>query len=628
MQHSKQFNAGLGQSAPLRKIDDTVKFVRKLLEGYGWEQSERESIEAGLEFVARKRNDKNLNLSVVGEFSSGKSTFINALLRENLLESGNKPTTIAKTIIRHAQKRDVITIFNNGKTKLFSETRERNWFVNLFRSMPELRQHIADLTTDPKSAKRVREVIIEHPAEILKMEIAIIDTPGTNSENWHEKITRGVIRDISDVSVILIDANWPVPESLIDFIKENLSDVLGHCIFVANMMDKVEEEEEREDQLSSFKQRLSVGLNITEPIVLPYTPKLVLGEADEKYRLEKPYTKDDRQKLIEESYNTERAIFQRLVEQRVNIQAQKLSNVLKQSLSNLQSSISVRQERYKKHYAVLEEHRKPNFKIFMKEMENKYLTIFDKERSNTEKQMRVKLWSLADSQIRDLKRQFDHQPDKDDLKLFVIKKIPKILKDNGKSMVKYYHEQIEQYQLHKNLPINARKLIEQFWVEFSKPYSELDPLKVKNVRQKINFKFHFDKEQFKINPFLLNDLFPEFGSGFWDSLESIFNFFTTLKTRKKEVWDQILPRIKKIYGDVIDSITANINQCYETPRQHIQSQLDDCFGAYHKTIESMIARQQEEREQLARYIAQTDADVTEIGKRQGILDELRQLCKD
>src|SRR6266568_1612772 len=44
-------------------------------------------------------------LVMVGEFNSGKSSFINALLREHVVEEGVIPTTREITVIRYGEKR-------------------------------------------------------------------------------------------------------------------------------------------------------------------------------------------------------------------------------------------------------------------------------------------------------------------------------------------------------------------------------------------------------------------------------------------------------------------------------------------------------------------------------------------
>ena len=284
-----QTDHGEENSKALAEIDSSVAFVETLLGRYTWDETERANIAADLNFIHRKRKDKYLNLSIIGEFSSGKSTFINALLRENLLESANlQGTTTANTVIRYAPNYDVIVNFKNGTVERFSDK-------NL--SQSEFKAYIKELTTNQNLASQVEGIIIEHPAEALKgvggYPIAIIDTPGTNSlERWHEEVTKTAIREISDVSLILTTTDKPMPITLNDFIRENLSDVLQQCIFIATKMDVVREKE-RESQLDYIRQKISDDFKLADPIVLPYTQMFVLGEADQEYRETYTYEKDD-----------------------------------------------------------------------------------------------------------------------------------------------------------------------------------------------------------------------------------------------------------------------------------------------------------------------------------------------
>lgn len=50
--------------------------------------------------------DTKFYLAIVGEFSSGKSTFINALLRKRLLKEAVKPTTVAATFIEKKESEE------------------------------------------------------------------------------------------------------------------------------------------------------------------------------------------------------------------------------------------------------------------------------------------------------------------------------------------------------------------------------------------------------------------------------------------------------------------------------------------------------------------------------------------
>lgn len=85
-----------------------------------------------------------LNLSVVGEFGTGKSTFINAMLRHDnfLVSSALQGTTVAATIIEHSEKYGISLTYTNGKKM------SRN-----YHSIDQLKSALISFTTDPSIAK-------------------------------------------------------------------------------------------------------------------------------------------------------------------------------------------------------------------------------------------------------------------------------------------------------------------------------------------------------------------------------------------------------------------------------------------------------------------------------------------
>ena len=89
-------------------IEGHLSFVNSLLDKYLWEGTRKESIITFLNLIREKQNDTNLYLGVIGEFSSGKSTFINALIADDLLKTDTLPeTTAAATLISYNAKLDV-----------------------------------------------------------------------------------------------------------------------------------------------------------------------------------------------------------------------------------------------------------------------------------------------------------------------------------------------------------------------------------------------------------------------------------------------------------------------------------------------------------------------------------------
>ena len=108
-------------------------------------------------------------LVVVGEFNSGKSAFVNALLGAEVSEEGVTPTTDRITVLRHSEQ--------------------------------------------PSERER-REGVLErgYPNDFLR-EIAIVDTPGTNAIiRHHEELSRGFVPR-SDLVLFITSADRPLTES-------------------------------------------------------------------------------------------------------------------------------------------------------------------------------------------------------------------------------------------------------------------------------------------------------------------------------------------------------------------------------------------------------------------------------
>ena len=138
---------------------------------------------------------------IVGEVKVGKSSFVNALLnsKEEICKVAPQPMTDTIQVIRHGEE--------------VSET-----VINPF---------LKHLT---------------HPAEILK-EVAVVDTPGTNTiVEKHQEITEDYVPS-SDLVVFVFEAKNPYRQSawdFFDFIKEEWHKKL---IFVLQQKDLMSEED-------------------------------------------------------------------------------------------------------------------------------------------------------------------------------------------------------------------------------------------------------------------------------------------------------------------------------------------------------------------------------------------------
>ena len=159
---------------------------------------EAEPEDEGIVLESIRQLDELFLLVVVGEFNSGKTAVINALLGQPLLEEGVTPTTNRIYLIRHGE---------HGKTILSED-----------------------------------QILVTFPVEFLS-DMTIVDTPGTNAViRRHEAITDHFVPR-SDLVLFVTSTDRPFTESERAFL-ERIRDWGKKVTLVINKIDILEKEEE------------------------------------------------------------------------------------------------------------------------------------------------------------------------------------------------------------------------------------------------------------------------------------------------------------------------------------------------------------------------------------------------
>ena len=154
-------------------------------------------------------------LVVAGEFNSGKSSFINALLGERVLPEGVTPTT------------------------------DR---INRLRYGPEVSEQLVEAFLLDRT----------YPADVLR-EITVVDTPGTNAIiRRHEELTRDFIPR-ADLVLFVTSADRPFTESERGFL-EQIREWGKKVVFVVNKIDILGTPEERSQVIEFVRQHASALL--------------------------------------------------------------------------------------------------------------------------------------------------------------------------------------------------------------------------------------------------------------------------------------------------------------------------------------------------------------------------------
>jgi small GTP-binding protein len=165
--------------------------------------------------------DELFLLVVVGEFNSGKSAFINALLGQKLLKEGVTPTTTQINILRFGEQQERLALDEN--------------------------LHVITL-----------------PVPMLK-DISIVDTPGTNAIiREHEEITSKFVPQ-SDLVLFITSSDRPFTESERLFLAK-IHDWGKKVVFVINKIDILQDAKELEQIINFVAQNALSLLGITSEI--------------------------------------------------------------------------------------------------------------------------------------------------------------------------------------------------------------------------------------------------------------------------------------------------------------------------------------------------------------------------
>ena len=197
-------------------------------------------------------------LVIVGEFSRGKSTFVNALLRRKIFPAFKNPTTaiISKVVYGDTPQ---FQIYYNGNSTPESLTEEN--FKKLI-AAPEPDEtdenSVKDFIKNQEFFTSVDHAEISYPLEFCKNGVEIVDTPGTNDLNVGRiAITYGYLNR-ADAVVLLLSATQPLSKSESQFLRERiLGNQINDIFFVVSHKDDLNDESEGGRVLNFVRENLN-----------------------------------------------------------------------------------------------------------------------------------------------------------------------------------------------------------------------------------------------------------------------------------------------------------------------------------------------------------------------------------
>ena len=206
---------------------------------------------------------EKINILIVGEFSRGKSTFINALLGKPYLPANVNPTTATINIISFSETPGLTIEYSDGTTEM--------------KKLPEagINKFLDDfVSVKNKSADKIKLISLSLPEIERFRNIRIVDTPGVNDlDESRAEITIDYLSQ-ADACILLLDSQQPLSNSEKIFIESQIfRKDIKKLFYVINKIDQISNTAQSiESQISRIENY--VREKLVSELALPDEPKI------------------------------------------------------------------------------------------------------------------------------------------------------------------------------------------------------------------------------------------------------------------------------------------------------------------------------------------------------------------
>lgn len=274
----------------LNLLDSTKEYYKKY--------EEERKILVFDEIIETVKQDE-FSIVLVGEFSAGKSTFLNALMGEKLLPSFTRETTATINYLRHKDRaengEEGRVYFSDGTVEILDK-------VNF-----EIINKYVSTESGINVAKKIEHVDLFLDSKFLEGNVTLVDSPGLNgTADGHREVTEAQIEK-SSASIFMFKADQPGSDTDFKFIGE-LKGRVNTIIFALNKIDEIKRSEGETPQSvidslkNIYKQKFPEANSIPEIWGISAYQALV-ARSNQKldYRGRNDYTQEEKEILEQQS---------------------------------------------------------------------------------------------------------------------------------------------------------------------------------------------------------------------------------------------------------------------------------------------------------------------------------------
>lgn len=280
------------------QLDDLLRIVSEICGRHGISMN---TISDKLDRIKRRRNNLMFYIGITGEFNTGKSTLVNAIVDYPLFVAGStQGTTTTPTIIEYSSEINLAIELKNGKRIYYGRSKLyllRKYVPKIYKSLSfihkmqifsldvlgrngydnEFSALLESITTSNINSN-IKNVFVQCPSERLKQGLVVIDMPGIDSflYSHHEKIAIETL-EMCDMTIIAMSPQKNINDELVSFVKQQNLFKSKRVVFFVTMMDLVKSQPERDSIIEQLVAKIREKLEI-EKIKIVSCPTLLYLE--------------------------------------------------------------------------------------------------------------------------------------------------------------------------------------------------------------------------------------------------------------------------------------------------------------------------------------------------------------
>lgn len=645
---------------------------RRILEG---DQVETKYFAEVLARIDDRLKETRLFLGVVGEFSSGKSTLINALVRQKLLRSDIlQGTTAAATLIGFGKDFSVTVRRKQKNLVVRAAVAVKSGFqamLGAFRppvpppSKADLFELLQRSTSDEEFAKDIVQVDVLLPSDSLTDGLVIVDTPGANANNpRHGEVTACALRDICDAAIIAVPADAAGSESLFKYLELHAKELIHRCIFLVTKVDLLRRERDRSLVIDNLRARINAQFGLANPRVLAAAPQFIvetlpnpeIGHTgpiiNSRNKDEYEFSSDEIAKWTSHFESMEIQLRQILKEKRLQSIADDIGILLERLFRRLTDKLESRLQEYRSQHEALEKLVIPNIHGFIAPKRDGHVQKATSSIQRLIRQLPNELESIKVNIVGRLHDKVNGASNTNELKTVMESGVPNIM-SSGEAEIRRHVE-----KLVKKIAQIANHELKGFHDEFQNHYRSLATLGGKlqaDAKQAKVVLGQFANTSSQLSADLaagvagVRDeqtnrvigggaagavlgtiLLPGVGTVLGAAVGSFFSsmFGPSLDEIKSQCWPPLRARACNALDEANSEIISAVNEVGKRTVIQLTHAIDEYAPKYEHLVEQMKVRDAQVKKQLLEMERETQLDLAAINKQREILTALQKKIRD